>query len=100
MLKSKVECIEQQEIKDVAKINDRFFKMMELGMPMMMSNTTLVKGKPQLSTMKFYLEGIRAPGRSRLPLIEAREKVIALLKIDDYVPWIRENSHGGHFCKS
>ncbi|CAL8070462.1 unnamed protein product [Orchesella dallaii] len=99
LLKSKVECIEQQEIKDVVKMNEDFFRTMELGMPMMMSNTTLVKGKPQLHTMKFYLEGIGAPGRNGRPLLDARENVIALLKIEDYIPWIIENSHGGHFCK-
>lgn len=52
-------------------------------MPLLLSNTTLVKGKPQAATTKFYLEGIRAPGSNGgIPLLDSRENTTAVLKID------------------
>lgn len=52
-------------------------------MPLMLTNTSLVKNKPQPATTKYYLNGMRAPGSSGgIPLLGARQSVIPLLKFE------------------
>lgn len=55
---------------------------MELGMPLMIANTNLVKSKPQPITTKYYLEGIRSPGIGGIPMLDSREGIIPVMKME------------------